>query len=473
MQDVLSRGWYLVFFIYGLAFFLMGFGIAFQARRPSAFYLARHLWLLAGFGLLHGTAEWAYIFIPPSLTAGGLETLRGSVLNGGHAILIAVSFAFLFAFGISLLFSIRGWLPWLSFLILGVWIWCFILAYPANPALLPGWLNTAEIAARYALALPGAVLTSLGLYFQRREIRTLQHPSLERSLVGASLAFAFYAFAGGLVVPPASFLPASLLNTSLLLKAGFPVQFLRATAGVLIAYSIIRSLDLYEIENRRKLEALQQRELIWLERERIRRDLHDRIIQGIYGLALGISHALNLLKEEPGACAARLKDLEGRADFLIAELRRYLRDFHFSSDLPDKGLNILHNLLDDFTTVTGLTVQFGCRGSQEKSLAPVQRDHFRHLVVEILSNIRRHAAATKVEMELVLEVSGLRLTVRDNGVGFVPGNSPSRGWGLSNLRARAALAGGWVDIQSSPGQGTEVVFWIPYEPPTGGGGFAR
>jgi hypothetical protein len=51
----------------------MGFAIAFQARRPSSFYLARHLCSLAVFGLLHGTAEWAYIFIPSPGVKTGLD----------------------------------------------------------------------------------------------------------------------------------------------------------------------------------------------------------------------------------------------------------------------------------------------------------------------------------------------------------------------------------------------------------------
>ncbi|MGI9952808.1 hypothetical protein V3F56_10645 [Moorellaceae bacterium AZ2] len=62
LEGILSRNWYLVFFIYGLyglAFFLMGFSIALRGRRPSTFRLGPHLLLLAVFGLLHGAAEGA------------------------------------------------------------------------------------------------------------------------------------------------------------------------------------------------------------------------------------------------------------------------------------------------------------------------------------------------------------------------------------------------------------------------------
>ncbi|MFZ5631400.1 MAG: sensor histidine kinase [Bacillota bacterium] len=471
VRSFLSHNWFLVFFIYGLAFFLMGFSIAFHVRRPSTFHLGRHLPFLAGFGLIHGIAEWAYIFFPPSLEVGGWETLRGAVLNGSHAILIAVSFAFLFTFGSTLLVSIRGWPRWLRWLpasLFGLWIWIFIFRYPTDSTPPAEWLGVAEIASRYLLAFPGAILTSLGFYFQRHEIRELKYPPLERSLFGASLIFAFYAFAGGLVVPPASFPLASFLNTSLVLNLGLPVQLLRATAGVFMVYFVIRSLDLYEIENRNRLEAFQQRELIWLEKERIRRDLHDGAIQAIYGLALGLDYALSLLKKDSDACASRLKELRGRADAIISELRHYLQELKFSSSLPENPVVIIEDLLADFTATTRLIPDFRRRGSQKKTMTATQREHFYHMAAEILSNIRRHASAKRVEVELDSGPIGLRLAIRDNGVGFVPGNISSRGLGILNLRERAALAGGWVDIKSVPGQGTEVVLWLPYEVLAGG-----
>jgi len=472
LQGFLSLNWFLVYSIYGLAFFLMGFSIAFHVRRPSTFRLGRYLWLLAVFGLLHGIAEWAYIFFPPSLESGGWETFRGAVLNSRHAILIASSFVFLFSFGGSLLASTLGWkqwLPWVPVTLMAVWIWIFLFNTPANPDLTPQWLTLAEISSRYFLALPGAILTSVGLYLQRGEIRGLHHPPLERVLLGASAAFALYAFAGGMVVPRDDFFPASFLNASVFLNIGLPVQLLRAVAGVLMAYFVIRSLGLFEIENRERLDSLHQRELIWLERERIRRDLHDGVIQSIYGLSLGLDHALNLLKKEPEACENKIREMGGRADAIINQLRRYLQEMKNSFDLPDNVVLILEDLLADFTASSGLAPNLRCRGIQESEMAHSQRDHFYHMASEILSNISRHSGAKFVEAELDMGTSGIRLTIRDNGVGFMNKKFFSRGMGLVNLRERAALAGGLVNFKSYPGQGTEVSLWLPYHLPAGEG----
>lgn len=471
VQSILSHNWFLVFFVYGLAYFLMGFSIAFQARRSSTFRLARHLWLLSGFGLLHGVAEWAYIFYPPRFEAGGWENLTGVVLNSSHAIIVALSFVFLLIFGLSLLTSTFGWRPWirwLPFIFLAIWLWVFILRHLAGSGMIASrWLGQAEIASRYMFALPGAVLTSVGLYFQRGEIRGLNYPPLEGVLLGASLTFAFYGFAGGLVVPYAPFFPARLINTSLFLMIGLPVQILRTLAGVFMAYFVIRSLDLYEIESRNQLEGLRRRELIWLEKERIRRDLHDGVVQGIYGLSLGLGHALKLLKNNPGACEGVLKELEGRTDAIIAQISCYLQELKPTPDLPGKPVLIIEDLLADFTATTGLTPYFCSRGSQEKDMEAAQLDHFYHMSAEILSNVRRHAGAGKVELNLDLGKTGVRLNIRDDGVGFVPADITPQGMGLDNLRIRAALGNGWVDINSIPGKGTEVVLWLPYESSAG------
>lgn len=470
LQAFFSHNHVFVYFIYGLAFFLMGFSVAFYVRRPSTFRLGRYLWLLAGFGLLHGVAEWVYFFSPHCIDPGNLDTFTGTVLSASHAALIALSFTFLFSFGISLVATTLGWRKWLLWVPVAVMaLWAFAFIFNQDGRLTQEWLAMAEIFSRYAMALPGAAMTSIGLYLQRSEIRALHYPPLERALLGASASFAIYALAGGLLVPPAGFFPANIINASVALNIGVPVQILRAMAGIFMAYFVIRGLDLYEIENRNRLAALRQREQIWLERERIRRDLHDGVIQSIYGLSLGLNHALGILKKDPPSCRAKLEDLSTRANSIIAGLRSYLQEMKFSAGLPDKVLLIVEDLLADFTATTGLVPDFRCRGAQEGKMEDMQREHFYHMTAEILSNIKRHSGAKNVEVDMDLGSKGLRLTIRDNGAGFLPQKVFPLGMGLTILRERAALAGGLVDIESKPGRGTEITIWLPYRLPEGEG----
>src|SRR5512141_781539 len=90
----------IVYFVYGEAFFVLGLAIAIQSRKHSQLALARHLWLLAVFGIVHGIYEWGAVFIPiqqtyvPSSAAGLLRIVQ--LMVG------AVSFLALFQFGINM-----------------------------------------------------------------------------------------------------------------------------------------------------------------------------------------------------------------------------------------------------------------------------------------------------------------------------------------------------------------------------------
>ena len=83
------------------------------------------------------------------------------------------------------------------------------------------------------------------------------------------------------------------------------------------------------------------------------------------------------------------------------------------------------------------------------------------IVKESLSNVRKHADATRVRIELSPTRAGLGVTVRDDGVGFEPSQAPTPGHrGLKNLADRAAVVGGWLRVE--PGDpGTTVSFWVP------------
>jgi signal transduction histidine kinase len=84
-------------------------------------------------------------------------------------------------------------------------------------------------------------------------------------------------------------------------------------------------------------------------------------------------------------------------------------------------------------------------------------------VTEAITNVEKHAAATRVKVRIKAEGDGIHGLVADNGRGFVvaerdhlPGHL-----GLLSLNERALLAGGWCKVSSEPGKGTDIEFWIP------------
>src|SRR6202048_656359 len=105
MGRLISDHMLVVFFIYGLAFFLLGIAILLQPRRGSAFNIGNSLWLLAGFGLLHGLAEWMDMF----LTLGDIywTPLGTKVLKIAGFYFGATSFVFLLHFGLRIILQNR------------------------------------------------------------------------------------------------------------------------------------------------------------------------------------------------------------------------------------------------------------------------------------------------------------------------------------------------------------------------------
>src|SRR5512138_1558045 len=99
IQNLFAVNHDIIFFIYGLVFFVVGLAIALQSRHSSRLDLARDLTWLAAFGFLHGFHEWGDLFIP--IQAEYLEPSFIILLHYLHLMLLAASFACLFEFGIA------------------------------------------------------------------------------------------------------------------------------------------------------------------------------------------------------------------------------------------------------------------------------------------------------------------------------------------------------------------------------------
>jgi len=204
------------------------------------------------------------------------------------------------------------------------------------------------------------------------------------------------------------------------------------------------------------------------ERRRIAHDLHDDINQRLAMLALG----LRKLEQPEQALTERVRTTLDQSQqdisLLSEDVRRMAYRFH-PSILDDLGLDAaLQRLLDDFTHRTKIkTVLVSPPFKQAPSKASATALY--RIVQECLSNITRHARATRVEVELFGSEQEFDLTVRDNGVGFEIESigQERQGLGLFNLRERALAFHGTSRVQSQPGQGTEIHVQLPLcEPPS-------
>lgn len=241
----------IVFFIYGLAFVVMGIAIWVQPRKESGFKLADILWFLSGFGIVHGGNEW--------LDMWAIIKGRNAPLDVIRWLALVISYFFLFEFGRRLC-GISGvkyplWqkkiarlMIWWLVPLIGLTIFIFISA--------ADFWKIETIWIRYLLGLPGGMFTALSFFtYYRCEKEILGQLKVKRYFVWAGISFLVYAILGGLVVPKGNFFPSNWLNTdSFLSVVKIPVQAFRAVFAVIIAWSIARILVIFNWEAREKLK---------------------------------------------------------------------------------------------------------------------------------------------------------------------------------------------------------------------------
>jgi len=191
---------------------------------------------------------------------------------------------------------------------------------------------------------------------------------------------------------------------------------------------------------------------IEIERSRIGQELHDGVGQALTAVRL-------LLESSPGNGQGPVQRKK-LCEYLLQaseDLRCIVNDLRPAA-LEDMGLGAALRSLVRQVEGTGLEVSLDLpRG--EDDIPPALCTQVYRIVQETLHNVRRHAQAKKVYIQLVLG-SELVLTVEDDGVGFEP-DSETLGNGLSSIRSRARTWGGEARIESRPGQGTLLTVAFP------------
>jgi two-component system sensor histidine kinase UhpB len=194
------------------------------------------------------------------------------------------------------------------------------------------------------------------------------------------------------------------------------------------------------------------------ERRRLARELHDEVGQGLTALLLQLK---NTIEEAPPELASQLLDLQTLARSNLDEVRRIARQLR-PTVLDDLGLSYgLESLIDVFERSTNL--RFARRIALDlPRLPPIVELTLYRIAQEALTNVVRHAAADRVEVELRTNDDGdrLLLAVRDDGRGMVYAADLENG-GIRGMRERALTVGAKLEIRSRPGGGTSVTAAVP------------
>lgn len=229
-----------------------------------------------------------------------------------------------------------------------------------------------------------------------------------------------------------------------------------------------------DLTERRAAEASlrQTRERLALvgERERIGRDLHDSVIQRLYGVGLAMEAALD---RDPARLRQIAADAVGEIDATIAEIRSVIEDLTRHEPAAGHLGDRLANLVDAQAAALGIDVTLHIVGRPGSGVSARVADAVVAVVRESIANAHRHGAAEHVVVDFDLGVDDkLRVVVRDDGSGF-DSSAPWNGYGLTNLGIRAREFGGSFTVDSTPGAGTRLTWEIPAGGSTGPGDESR
>ncbi|MEK7763213.1 MAG: histidine kinase, partial [Nitrospirota bacterium] len=173
------------------------------------------------------------------------------------------------------------------------------------------------------------------------------------------------------------------------------------------------------------------------DRNRISRDLHDSVLQSLYaiGLSLETSHRTNT-SPQPGADRAYRHAVD-QLNHLIHEVRGMIKGLTDGS-VQDVNLSEeLRKLAGSYEQLGGITITLSLQSSALDVLTREEEQEILNIVREALSNCIRHAEATHAEVTIRTHGNRVRISICDDGKGFIETGAHPKGYGLMNMEARA------------------------------------
>lgn len=198
---------------------------------------------------------------------------------------------------------------------------------------------------------------------------------------------------------------------------------------------------------------------VMAERARVAQEIHDTLAQGFTSIVMLSQTARAHLQSPVGPVATTLQAIETTARENLGEARALVAAF---TPLPLQESTLadaLERLADRFRAETGLLVEFATDAGDTAGLTRDAEVVLLRAAQEALSNVRRHASASRVVLRLTGGSGQAAVEVADDGAGFVPDRA--HGYGLAGMRRRVEQVGGALAVESTPGAGTRVQVRVP------------
>ena len=198
------------------------------------------------------------------------------------------------------------------------------------------------------------------------------------------------------------------------------------------------------------------------ERNRLAREIHDTLAQGLAATGLQLESADALLETTDGPERVRsaVRQALSLNNATLEEARRSVLDLR-AAPLEGRPLpEALKALVEDWRDAEGIAAEFESLNAGRPLSSRVEVALYR-ICQEALANVARHARATRVSTRLVMTPEWARLTVEDDGQGFNAGQSPKGHYGLVGMNERARMLGGTLDVRTGTGPGTRIEATVP------------
>jgi len=204
------------------------------------------------------------------------------------------------------------------------------------------------------------------------------------------------------------------------------------------------------------------------ERERISEDLHDGILQSIFAVGLGLESCRTLVsklplprKKTPAPLMAALNSAIGQLNHVMTEVRNFIAGLDLHVLQAGDISSTFRTMVQAMCASNGTACRAVIEEAAVRELSTEQAYHVMNIMREALSNSLRHSGAGRVSLTFKRLRGSVRLSVTDNGKGFVPDSVRDVGHGLANMTARARKLGGRVEVRSWLRKGTKVVLDVP------------
>ncbi|MFN8109699.1 MAG: histidine kinase [Thermoleophilia bacterium] len=462
MRDFFQQNQTILLFAHGLVFFSLGFAVWLQRRRASRLVLTNALIWLAAYACVEAFAVWGRAFIPVQRSYLAPDLI--SVLLIVRGVLQTMAFLFLLEFGLRLVVQSPRRRRAVSALAAVAWAGLLLISAAVGASRgwsVADWERSASASARLVLLLPAALMAATGVWRQRGELADAGMVSIKPYAAAMAAVLTVYAVLAGLIIDPAPWVPSVVRADTLFGSTEVPLALLRGFAGLALCVLAVKLLEIFEVEAKQRLDALERARTVAEERARFRRDLHDGTIQSIFAAALHLE-AITLRMPDT-EIRGEVRDVITDLNTVTNDIRRYITDLAETPDTPTGIADRLSNLATEFSQETGVTTQVRVGGVAVSGPIPDGAGrHLEHILREALSNAARHAHCTATMVSLTFAPDELELVVGDDGRGLVPPAGDHGGQGLRNMRERARRMGGRLTIDGAPGD-TRIVVSVPLD----------